>query len=601
MNESAALQLAVILFFGIAAQWIAWRTKAPSIIMLILIGFLMGPVTGVLKPDELLGPILLPLVSFSLAIILYSGGLNLNIRELRNIGLSMLSYVFLGSIISWGIISWAAYALLGFELKVAVLFGAMLVVTGPTVIMPIIAQIRPSGMAGKMLKWEGILIGPIGASLAVLVFEVIMAHGDRPLNSIIFEEIIQTIAAGAAAGAAAAYILVLIIKKYWVPDFLQNPVSLALLLAAFAAANYFQSDSGLLAAVVMGVILSSQKIVDIRQIAEFKDNLRLLLISCLLIILSARLPMEAVMDISGGQLIFLGVLIFAARPASVFISTLFAPMKTGEKFFLAALAPRGIIAAAVASVFEMRLSEAGFQTAGFLNTAFLAIAVTIVFYGLIAVPLAKKTGVARLNPQGLLVAGASRWIREIIKPLRDEKFRVILVDSNSANVTTAKVEGFEAVYGNILDAHITDRINTEDTGRLIAMTSNDEVNMLACSAFSPQFGSENVYRLFSDKETVNLSKGPGVKVKGRLLFGANASHSILENRISQGWQVKKSVITKEFTYARHVDMYGNDIINLFIISKAKELSVMSKDGFREPKEGEALISVVPPKKTGGIA
>lgn len=596
MNGSAALQLAAILFFGIAAQWLAWRTKAPAIIMLIIIGFVMGPVTGILKPDELFGDILLPVVSFSVAIILYEGGLNLNIRELKHIGGALFSLISIGAIVSWGLIAFLAHALLGFELRIAVLFGALLVVTGPTVIIPIINQIKPSGRAGKILKWEGIVIDPIGASLAVIVFEIILEAGKRPLNEIILQETLVTVAAGIISGAAAAGILIIIIKKYWAPDFLQNPLSLVMVLAAYLGANYFQEDAGLLAATVMGIILASQKIVDIRPIVEFKENLRVLLISALFIVLAARLPFEAVQFVSLQSLLFILLLVIFVRPVSVYISLVLSKMKPAEKMFLASLAPRGIVAAAVASVFEIRLREAGVESQGFLYMTFIVIIGTIIIYGLSALPVSKKLGIARLKPQGLLVAGASKWVREILKPLKEEKYKVVLVDSNSANVTAAKIEGFEAVYGSILDEHITEKFETEETGRLLAVTANDEVNMMSAAAFSARYGSEGVYRLYSEKESVNTAKGPGVRVKGRLLFGAHASYKSLEEKIDEGWQVKKNAITKEFSFEKYLGLYSAGTIQLFIITKSKEFIVLSKDNYREPKEGETLISVVPGKQ-----
>jgi len=587
------LQLGAILIAGITAQWAAWRLKQPSIVFLIIAGFLLGPVTGLVNPDGLFGEILLPLASISVALILYEGGLSLNIRELKNIGRSLFSLVTIGAAITWVLSALLAFYILGFSFKTAVLFGAILVVTGPTVIIPLLKQLKPSGRSGKILKWEGIVIDPVGASLAVLVFEAILAYGIKGVGDTIALVVLKTALSGAVAGTAAAFFLIFVIKKNLVPDYLQNPVSLMAVVMAYIAANTFQNEAGLLAATVMGIILASQRIIDIKPIVEFKENLRVLIISVLFIVLAARIPAEALEYAGLPALLFLILLIFFVRPVSVFISTLFSKMSVKEKTMIAFMAPRGIVAAAVASVFEMRMTEAGLDPGGLVYMTFIVIIGTIIFYGFAAVPLGRRLGIARINPQGVLIVGACGWIRRIAKALAEEKIKVALVDSNNANITAAKVEGFEAYYGSALAENIADTVSIEEFGKMLAMTPNDEVNMMARDKFGKAIGLKNTYRFYSRVEAQKPEKIEKAALLSNLLFGTRAYYYALEEIFSRGGVVKKTLITKDFNYEKYLELYGDAAIPLFIITKARELFIYTKTGFRQPAEGELLISLVP--------
>jgi len=241
----------------------------------------VGPLTGLLNPDEIFGSALLPIVSLSVALILYEGGLSLRLGELSKVGLAVHNLLSVGMLTSWLITGWAAYFILGFDGPLAALFGAILVVTGPTVIGPLLQQIRPVGSVGSILKWEGIAIDPIGAVLAVIVFDVVMSShiGNPWVHSGI--AVVRTLIVGVGMGLLAAGLLVLLLKKYWVPDNLQNAVSLMLAVAVFAASNYLQDQSGLLGATVMGVAMANQRQVAIEHIVEFKEDLRVLFIGIL--------------------------------------------------------------------------------------------------------------------------------------------------------------------------------------------------------------------------------------------------------------------------------------------------------------------------------
>jgi NhaP-type Na+/H+ or K+/H+ antiporter len=292
MVEHILLSLASIIVLGIGAEWLAWRLRLPSILLLLIFGIVVGPVTGFLNPDALFGDLLLPVVSIAVAIILFEGGLNLRISELRQVGGVVRNLITIGVLVTWLIGAGAAHFLLGLNFALALLLGAILVVSGPTVIMPLLRHLRPSGQVGSILKWEGIVIDPIGAILAVLVFEAILAGGFREAAAVTVIGLLKTILIGGGIGMLGAMIMVLLLRRFWIPDFLHGAVSLTLVIAVFAGSNLLQTDSGLLAATVMGIYLANQRTVSVRHIVRFKENLRVLLISGLFILLAARLQVS---------------------------------------------------------------------------------------------------------------------------------------------------------------------------------------------------------------------------------------------------------------------------------------------------------------------
>ncbi|MEZ5301745.1 MAG: sodium:proton antiporter [Verrucomicrobiales bacterium] len=448
-------ELALIAALGIGSQWIAWRLKLPSILFLLASGFLAGPIMGWLDPDAMLGDLLMPLVSVSVGLILYEGGLSLKFSELRETGAVVRNLVTIGALVVFVLAAAAARFALGWPWSYAFLAGAILTVTGPTVVAPMLRVIRPNRHLGAILKWEGIVIDPIGAVLALVVFEVIL--GSQSGNGSPLWEILggfgKTALVGSAFGAAGAGLLILFFRRYWVPDYLHNPFSLMVVVLAFAGSNALQHESGLLATTLMGVILANQKKAKVRHIIEFKENLRVLLISTLFIMLSARITSAQIEALPWGRTaLFAGILILAVRPLSVLASTLGQKIGAPEKAMLAGMAPRGIVAAAVASIFAAGLADKGVPGPAeqFAPAIFAVIVATVCVYGLLGVPLARLLGISSGGDRGVLIVGAQPLCREIGLVLKSEDIDVLMVDTNRANATAARMEGLRSYYGNVL-------------------------------------------------------------------------------------------------------------------------------------------------------
>ncbi|MCZ6639396.1 MAG: cation:proton antiporter [Candidatus Dadabacteria bacterium] len=595
MSEHLLMGLAAIIVLGIGAQWLAWRISLPAILLLLIFGFIAGPVTGLIDPNVLFGNLLLPLVSVTVAIILFEGGLSLKFSEVKEVTAVIRNLVTVGVLVSWVLTSLASYLIFGLGLQISILLGAVLVVTGPTVIIPLLRHVRPSGRVGSIIKWEGIIIDPIGAVLAVLVFEVIISVGLEKATTQVVVSIFKTLVIGTVLGLAGAKLVVVILKRHWVPDFLQNPVSLMIVVFVFVCSNVVQVESGFLSVTLMGIALANQKWVSIKHIVEFKENLRVLFISSLFIILASRLTIDElsyVLNFKG--FIFLVLMILVVRPLSIFISTYFTDLNLKEKLFLSWMAPRGIVAAAVASVFALRLVEAGYEQAErIIDITFLVITGTVAIYGLTAFKVARRLGLAKPNPQGLLIVGAHIWARSIAKFLHENGFQVSLVDSNWANVSAARQEGLKAYYENILLEDISEDIELDGIGKLIALTRNDEVNSLAALHFIEDFGRSQVYQLpklskFSAKSEESIPQ----HLRGRLLFGAEATFSYLDSKFASGALLKKTPLTDEFNYDSFQSLYGEKALPLFIIKESGELVVLALDNMPTPLPGQYLISLV---------
>lgn len=616
MDEHVLVGLTAVIGLGIAAQWFAWRLKLPAILLLLLAGFAAGPISGLftengtpwLDPDGLFGDILFPAVSLSVAVILFEGGLTLKLSEFKVVGAAVRNLVTVGVLVTWGVLSVAARYILGFDWPLSLLFGAMLTVTGPTVIGPLLRQVRPTGATGTVLKWEGILVDPVGAVLAVLVLEAIVASmhlqgaGGQAghLTAEIGRAIVFTIVDGLLIGGAAAALLIVLMKRYWVPDFLQSPVTLVLAVVAFATSNHFREESGLLAVTVMGMVLANQKFAPVKHIIEFKENLRVLLISGLFILLSARLPLETVQAIGWGHLGFLLVVIFVARPLSVFASTFGTKLDFKQKLLIGFIAPRGIVAAAIASVFALKLSKEGYAGAEQLVPAmFLVIVGTITFCGLCAGPLARWLGQSAVDPQGVLFVGAQGWVREIALALDREGFETMLIDTNRANTRAARMAGLETVTGSILSEEVEEHLDLSRFSRLIALTGNDEANALAAVHMIEAFGRKEIYQIAPQSKEAGAAKehaqDEAHALTGRFLVARDFPYKSFADRFARGAEVKATKLSDAFGWEEYQQHNGDRATPMFLVAGAGKLQVFTASEAPRPVSGNTVIGLIEPE------
>ena len=590
MVEHSLVSLSAVVTLGIAAQWVGWRMRIPSILLLLIFGILAGPVFGWVNPDDLMGPLLYPVVSLAVAMILFEGGLSLSVKEFRAIGGVMAWLVTVGAAITWLIGSVAAHWILGLNWPLAILLGAVLVVTGPTVIGPMLRFIRPTGQTGAILKWEGIVIDPIGAMLAVLVFQVTMESETQPAMMVV-GTVLKTIVIGTLSGLLGALSLGICMKRDYIPDYLHNSVAVMFVVAAFTGANILQPESGLMAVTIMGFALANQKSVSVQHIVEFKENLRVLLIAGVFILLAAHLRPADLDQIGIASFLFLLVLVLVARPVSVFVSTFGSKLSIKEKLFLSWMAPRGIVAAAVASIFALRLEEVGLAGSEVLvpQTFFIIIG-TVALYGLTAPLVARRLGLAKAHPQGVLFLGGQYWVRNIAKTLHDEGYPVMLVDNSRHNISAARKAGIPAFYASIFADNVLDRVEISGIGKLMAMTANDDVNSLAALHFASLFGRSQTYQLIPDDE--KLLDAHSRHLRGRFLFDKGMTHTALTEWFTDEPVVKKTRVSEEFGLEELKAQYAGKVLPLFLISEDGNLQIFTAEGTIKPQAGQTLISLV---------
>lgn len=590
MSEEILVGIAVILVLGVTAQWLAWRLQVPSIVLLLGLGLIAGPATGFLEPDRLFGQTLIPVVSISVAIILFEGGLSLRYGEFREVGGVVTRLITVGTLTSLVVGAAGAFWILDLDLGLAILLGAVLVVTGPTVIGPLLAHVRPTGQVGSTLKWEGITIDPLGAMLAVLVFEATLVGGFRDVTSVAITGVLQTLAAGAAVGFVAAWLLVALLRRYLIPNFLQSPVSLMVVVGAFTAANQVQDEAGLLAATVMGVVLANQRRMRVTHIVEFKENLRVLLISGLFVVLAARIPRSSIADIGWDSALYLALLVLVARPLGVVLSTARSALSWRERVFLMVMAPRGIVAAAISSVLALELVRAGRTSAvRLVPEVFFVIVGTVLLYGLAARPAARLLGLVRTGAKETMIVGAHPWAREVARALQEQGVRVLLVDAERSNVMAARMAGLHAEHAGLLSEKALDRLHLEHIDRLLVMTPDEEFNSLAAIQFARHFEAGEVYRLSREREG-----GEADRAAGRVLFGRGITFADLATRFAAGAEIKATPITRQFSYEAFRRRYGEGALPLFLVDERGRLHVYTDDNQPAPGPGTTLVSLVRP-------
>jgi NhaP-type Na+/H+ or K+/H+ antiporter len=577
MHQETINGIVTLVALGAGAQWIAWRMRIPSILVLLSVGFIAGPLTGFFAPDEVLGSLVFPFVSMAAAVVLFEGGLSASWEEIRGVATPVRRLIVFGIPLTWAILTASAHYLLGLRFELALLLGAILVVTGPTVIGPLLRHARPRGSVGSVLKLEGIINDPIGAILAVLVFQGIRAEEVDHAFSVVSAGILRATLVSAFFGLLAAFLFVRFRERDVLPEFLHNAVVLPCALVVYAGANQIQAESGLLAVTIMGIALASQKRVSMEQSLEFTEHVRMLLISTLFILLTARMNLSDITGLPVATLAFVAIVIFVARPISVFVSTVRSGLSLRERIFLGAMAPRGVVAAAVSSLFALELVETGYEEASILMpVTFAVIALTVLTSGLSAVPLLERLGLAQRKPQGVLIVGANRVGRTIAQALRQHGFPALLVDSDPAKVEEARSIGLEVVQGEVLSRRVLRGLDLDGIGHLLALTPNDDVNTLAAAHFLRLFGEANVHQVQPSSHRGRPMPGYARELQAHT-FAAGATLGKLEALARSGASVTVTPVEETPTLEQMREQLGTDAVPLFAVSDEGVLSFIRSD------------------------
>ncbi len=518
------LELAGIIILGIIAQWVAWRLKLPAILPLILIGLLVGPISTLFTEngEKLIQPIwngekgLFPgdglyyFVSLAISIILFEGGLTLKRSEVSNVGPVISKLITVGTLVTFFGAGIAAHFIFDLNWQISFLFSSLIIVTGPTVITPILRNIPLKKDVSAILKWEGILIDPIGALAAVLVFEFISVGEGQAYTKTALIEFGKILLFGSTFGFTFAHALAFAIKKNFIPHYLLNVVSLSVVLLVFVESDIFAHESGLLAVVVMGMVMGNMNLPNLKELLYFKESLSVLLISILFILLAANIniaDMELIYN--WNTVILFAVIVFLIRPIGVFLSTRGSGLKLNEKVFIGWVGPRGIVAAGIASLFGSKLMAKGEAGAEYITPlVFMIVLGTVLLNATTARIFAKWVGVFLERSEGILIIGASKVSRIIANYLQANKRHVVVIDNNESNIEKCKNMGLEAITANIYSDNLTDNLELNDVGYLMALTGNSDINKYAIDKFRTQFGENGSFRLVNVDEMNDPENNP---------------------------------------------------------------------------------------------
>jgi len=612
--------LALVIGVSVACQWIAWRLKIPSILLLLIVGFGIGQLV---RAEDVFGrDVLFDGVGILVGVILFEGSMGLRLQQVRGLGrpVRRLTTVTVG--IAWVLITAAAF-LLGFDIRVALLIGAILVVTGPTVINPILRSLRPTMRVASLLRWEGIVVDPIGAVLALLVFQAVSAGEAETAFANVVVSLSRTVLVAVGIALVLGILLEVLMRRRAVPDFLHGVVFLAAAIGALELSNALQSESGLLTVTLLGIYLGNRPKLQLEQVAEFSEHLQVLFVGALFIVLAGRVTPAQLIDVLPTALLFLAALVLVVRPVSVLLGLAGTTTSRKERALLVGMAPRGVVAAAVTSIFALGFGQAAAaladraasavgdertalmaqsaDMAGLATQAermvplvFVVIVCTVALYGLGVNRFAERLGLASANPQGVLFVGVQPWVVDAGVLLRDMGIPVLVVARNRATLAPARRSGLSTVTANILSEFAVKDLDVSGLGYFIATTPEDEVNATAARQFARIFGGANTYQLQRDENTNGNGserESTARHLTARYAFAPWVSRAGIAERLATGMVVARVDLGPEFTLEDFYERYGEDAVVMFVQRSAGTVEV-ANNSTKLPADSGTLIALV---------
>ncbi|MEM6627858.1 MAG: cation:proton antiporter [Pseudomonadota bacterium] len=557
MHDNLILSVSLIGVLGVGAQWLAWRLQAPAIVLMSAAGLAVGPfwsaLTGhpILDPNAEFGELLRPIVSLAVAVILFEGGLNLRFHELKEAGAALRRLIFVGTPIAWALGSLAAHYAAGLSWETSILFAGILVVTGPTVIMPLLRQSKLGGRVGATLKWEGIVNDPVGALLAVAVFEVLRVFnaGDGGVFGAAFW-ILFAAGLGALLGTVFGVVLVQAFRRGLTPEYLKAPILFAAVLLCYALAEEIEHETGLVAVTAFGMALANSRIASLQDVRRFKENIAVLLISGVFVILTASLTPETIASaMTPATLLFLVLMLFVVRPVSAGLST-FGALEAKESILVGWIAPRGIVAVAISGFFAQRMVEAGYEDAERMIPLAFAMAIsTVVLHGFTIGPLARRLGLARVGKPGVLLVGSTPWGVGFAKALRDAGAEVLVADANWGRLRAAREAGLDRYYGEVVSEDAELRLDHARFETVAAVSANEPYNALVCSHFAPELGRHHVFQLSTQDAQEDDPRAIVLSARGRTLGGRGRTYDAFTRDFYRGWVFSKTPLTEDYKLA----------------------------------------------------
>ena len=590
-----ALLFALIGVLGIGSQWLAWRLQMPAIVLMLVAGLLAGPATGLINPAQDFGDLFRPLVSVAVAVILFEGGLTLNLRELRHAGKAVRQLVFIGAPLGWLLSALAIHYAAGLSWASSAVFGGILVVTGPTVITPLLRQARLSPRPSSILKWEAIVNDPVGALAAVLAFEIVLVLNGAGSFAEAAGHLVLGVGLAIAVGLAAGWVLAWAFKGGLVPEYMKVPVLFGLVLVVYASTDHVLHESGLLAVTVMGIYIANAHLPSLDELRRFKEHVTVILVSGVFILLAASLEISMIKQLDWHALAFVFVIIFLARPITVLASLTGTGLGWKEKSFIAWIGPRGVVAVAVSGLFGARLTELGIEDGALLAPlAFVLVTATVVLHGFSMKPLAEMLGLTSTEPPGVLIVGASDWTAGFAEELKKAGLPVIVTDNNWYRLRPVRLASVTFFQGEVLSEAAEHTIGLNRYGTVLAATDNDGYNALVCTDFAPEFGRNNVFQI-GRHEALEGERDLPVTLGGRT-FGAGLSFEEFANKRRDDWIFSRTGLSEEYDIEQYRADREDSVI-LGVIRANGTLELAGRDGLKDVRKDDKVLAYGPRRTT----
>lgn len=597
--HDVGIKLALIGFAGIAAQWIAWRVHLPAIALLFAAGLIAGPFTGFIDPIHDFGEVYRPVISLAVAIILFEGGMSLNFSEIRETSKAVRRIILIGGPLVWALSAFTAHYIGGLTWQTSAILGAILVVTGPTVIMPLLRQANLKARPASLLRWEAIINDPIGALFAVLAFETFLVINNvHDIDNLLIKIVIALIMAIPLAWAFAKFIIWAFIRGH-VPEFLKAPVLMTCALIAFASTNIILEEAGLLTVTTMGIVLGNSRIASLTEMRRFKETITVLLVSAVFIMLTASLKMELILGLGWNVLYFIIAILFVVRPIAIFIATLGAGLNWQERLLTMWIAPRGIVAVAVSGLFGATLVDQGIADGEkLLAFTFAVVAATIILHGFSLPILAKLLDLKSNQRPGILFIGCSPWTVAFAEKLLSLDIPVLICDNDWKKLQIARAKNIPTFFGDALSESAHHHLAITTWAKVIAATNNDAYNALICTEFGPEVGRANVFQIgernnSNDSEASNERNSLRFTVGGRQLTTSGDSYFGLLSKHNSGWSFSSTQLTKEFTFTDYQNSREKGSINILWLKPNNTFHFASNNEAAQPSEGNIILSFGP--------
>ncbi|RKQ69791.1 sodium/proton antiporter (CPA1 family) [Litorimonas taeanensis] len=611
------LKIAVIGALGIGAQWLAWRLQRPAIVLMAIAGLIFGPLFGYLlgfnmpapiahfleqlrlNPVNDFGDLYRPMIGLAVAIILFEGGMTLRFKDLGDSRHAVGRMVFVAAPIAWVLGAAACHYIVGLAWDISVMVGGLFVVTGPTVIMPLLRQAHLKSRPANVLKWEGIVNDPLGALFAVGGYEFIRFSQTEASMFFVFGKLAFAAAFGTLVGIVSGVGMAWAFRRGHIPEYLKAPIVLAWVLLIYVIANRLAEETGLLAVTALGMTMANTKFAAMVEMRRFKENIAIILVSGVFVILTATLTPAILIEFvtNWRVLAFVFAMMFLVRPIAVMLSTLWSGLTWKESLLISIIAPRGVVAVAVAGLFAAELNALGRPDGTlFVPLAFALVFATVLFAGFLIGPISKALGLAAGGGHGVMIVGANPWSLGLAKAIKDMGVPVTVADTNWRRLRGARLEGHTTFYGEVLSENADYSLDHSAFTSLIAATPNDAYNSLVCVEFAPELGRHRVFQVPGSDNDESDSDTIAFTSRGRTLTSRGRSFDSLTRDWWGGWRFRSTNLSENYTLDDFYKDRGDDL-DLILAKRADGTVEFIQPGQEARAEGATVLSFCPAKDT----